>query len=70
MQYAVVIIISCSLSQHKCLNHAQFSVPNGFTAEPTWFIRRSYVKLFVASNAIQTIDNKKSYLIIYCLNCI
>ncbi len=30
------------------------------------FIRR----IFIASNAIQTIDNETAYLIIYCLNCI
>ena len=27
-------------------------------------------RIFVASNAIQTIDNQGSHLIIYCLNCI
>ncbi len=27
-------------------------------------------RTFVASNAIQTIDNEMLYLIIYCLNCI
>ena len=32
----------------------------------TRFIRR----ISVASNAIETIDNKRAYLIIYCLNCI
>ena len=31
-----------------------------------WFRRR----ISVASNAIQTIDNEVSHLIIYCLNCI
>ncbi len=30
------------------------------------FIRR----ISVASNAIQTIDNETTYLIIYCLNCV
>ena len=47
-----------SLLSHGCQDH------QGLTQ--AWFRRR----IFVASNAIQTIDNEVSHLIIYCLNCI
>ena len=45
---------------------SRFTTHATFVLLKACFMRR----IFVASNAIQTIDNETAYLIIYCLKCI
>ena len=58
------------LCSKVCLSYLWIlvTIPRAIYARQTKAI--SYVELFVALNAIQTMDNEISHRIIYCLNCI